>query len=116
MTSWESSPGSGKPRAGRSTPEDIEVVKRSRALRHDLQIQAIVDRMERIEQSETPGTVRYAWAHWKEANSLLWRAVRRWFSVIPCRMHWHAPLPEHDYSTGLKVCRRCGAWREQRYL
>lgn len=119
MTGWERSPGSGQPRAGLATPEDTEAVKRARPLERDLKMEAIVKRLEEIEASETPGSVRYAWKHWKESTRLLRMAIKRWIAVIPCRLHWHAPFPKKDPTQiypQIKVCRRCGAWREQRYL
>lgn len=106
---WETFPGSGWPRAG--TPDDAERVKRSPPSDHDLKMHALVSRLNYREDALTPGTVRYAYRQWKNTTGLFLRALGRWFYVLPCRFYWHASFPQVD-ATSLKICRRCGAWRE----
>lgn len=57
-------------------------------------------------------SVRYAWRQRRIANSLIRKAIRRWFYLLPCRLWWHSSEPVHRIGTGnVKLCRRCGAWR-----
>lgn len=80
----------------------------------DVKYQRVVDQYNYQDEISNPerGTVRYAWREYKISRAILWRAIKHWVNVLPCRFWFHASEPVPQYGN-LRVCRRCGAWREQ---
>lgn len=84
---------------------------------HDIAIEKIAERMQVQDERIDPArdTVRYAWNNWKttrkESKSLLKKAIRNWFRLLPCRIWWHKSEPVRHGPHWLLECKRCGAWR-----
>jgi len=80
----------------------------------DLKFQRVVDRYNYQDDLTNPqrGTVRYAWREYKIARGLLFAALKQWVRMIPCRLWWHSIPKDSSPYHSIKVCRRCGAWRE----
>lgn len=80
----------------------------------DIKFQRVVDRYNHGDEITNPqrGTVRYAWREWKVSNRLLGTAIKQWLRMIPCRLWWHSIPQEGSPYYSIKICRRCGSWRE----
>lgn len=80
----------------------------------DVKYERIVERIYHQDELNNPerGSVRYAWLSYKNASRELHKALKHWLAILPCKFWWHAMRPTVEQSTGVKVCRRCGAWRE----
>lgn len=46
----------------------------------------------------------------KYACGILYKSIKLWMRLLPCRLWWHAPFPNSNRD-GHKVCRRCGTWK-----
>ena len=99
-----------------------ELDERSPPRPHDVAVEriaeAVWDRREKPENHEryyTP-TPRAAWREVMGSFSLLKRSIRNWLYLLPCKFWWHSPKSssrlELDSIYQIKVCCRCGAWRD----
>jgi hypothetical protein len=80
----------------------------------DIEFQRVVDRYNHQDDVVNPqrGTVRHAWREFKISCGLLGAALKQWCRLIPCRLWWHSMPVDGSPYYSIKVCRRCGAWRE----